>query len=215
MLDVHPPHEAVHGPRDFFLHLFTITIGLLIALGLENLVEWQHHRHLVHEAEASLYREIQSNDQGLPGVIADIHKQQDTLKQDLVVLNYIIKNGKAPKDGSTSISARIVSFDSVAWRTAQSTGALAYMPYAAAQQYSDIYYEQEQLDVAEQQAARDAVLSLGPLADADDNNPDPFAGRAAVIKDRVETLQAQLFFVEEMFKGLDGHYKKFLATYKE
>jgi hypothetical protein len=35
MLDVHPPHEKMHGFKDFLLHLLTITIGLLIALGLE------------------------------------------------------------------------------------------------------------------------------------------------------------------------------------
>jgi hypothetical protein len=45
MLDVHLPHEPIHGTRDFFLHLFTITIGLLIAIGLEAMVEAVHHRH--------------------------------------------------------------------------------------------------------------------------------------------------------------------------
>ena len=35
MLDVHPTHTW----RDFFLHLATITIGLLIAVGLEQTVE--------------------------------------------------------------------------------------------------------------------------------------------------------------------------------
>ena len=39
MLDVHPPHEKMHGFKDFLLHLFTITIGLLIALGLEGYAE--------------------------------------------------------------------------------------------------------------------------------------------------------------------------------
>ena len=34
MLDVHPPHEAAHGIRDFMIHLVTITIGLLIALAV-------------------------------------------------------------------------------------------------------------------------------------------------------------------------------------
>ena len=46
MLDVHPPHEKVHGFKDFLLHILTITIGLLIALSLEGCVEWRHHRHL-------------------------------------------------------------------------------------------------------------------------------------------------------------------------
>ena len=45
MLDVHPPHEKMHGFKDFLLHLLTITIGLLIALGLEGCVEhWKQTR---------------------------------------------------------------------------------------------------------------------------------------------------------------------------
>jgi hypothetical protein len=35
MLDVHAPHETVHSWRDSITHIATITIGLLIALGLE------------------------------------------------------------------------------------------------------------------------------------------------------------------------------------
>ena len=31
MLEVHPPEEKIPGVRDFLLHLFTITVGLLIA----------------------------------------------------------------------------------------------------------------------------------------------------------------------------------------
>jgi hypothetical protein len=34
MLDVHPPHTAVHGWRDFFIHIVTIVSGLL-AISLE------------------------------------------------------------------------------------------------------------------------------------------------------------------------------------
>ena len=35
MLAVHPPHQQVHGLRDFLVHLSTITMGLLIALAVE------------------------------------------------------------------------------------------------------------------------------------------------------------------------------------
>ena len=44
MLDVHPPHSPTHTWKDFFLHLATIVIGLLIAVGLEQTVELFHHR---------------------------------------------------------------------------------------------------------------------------------------------------------------------------
>ncbi|MDE1161858.1 MAG: hypothetical protein PW792_07915 [Acidobacteriaceae bacterium] len=49
MLDVHPPEHAVHSWRDFFIHIATIVVGLIIAVGLEQTVEWFHHRHQRHE----------------------------------------------------------------------------------------------------------------------------------------------------------------------
>lgn len=49
MLDVHPPEHAAHSWRDFFIHIATIVVGLLIAIGLEQSVEWMHERHVRHE----------------------------------------------------------------------------------------------------------------------------------------------------------------------
>jgi hypothetical protein len=49
MLDVHPPEHAAHTWRDFFIHIATIVLGLLIAIGLEQSVEWLHERHVRHE----------------------------------------------------------------------------------------------------------------------------------------------------------------------
>ena len=100
VLDVHPPHEPVHGWRDFFIHLATITIGLLIALGLEGSVEWMHHRHLVHEAQASLRNEIASNESNISGVLASIQKQESTLKQDVIVLDQRIEHPKEENHAS-------------------------------------------------------------------------------------------------------------------
>ena len=62
MLDVHAPHESIHGWRDFFIHLATITIGLLIALGLEATVEWMHHRHGGQQTARGAGRELHENE---------------------------------------------------------------------------------------------------------------------------------------------------------
>ena len=61
MLDVHPPHEKMHGFKDFLLHLFTITIGLLIALGLEGYAEHWKQRELKKDADTKLRQEIRDN----------------------------------------------------------------------------------------------------------------------------------------------------------
>jgi hypothetical protein len=49
MLEVHPPQHAAHSWRDFFIHIATIVIGLLIAIGLEQTVEHFHQRHQLQE----------------------------------------------------------------------------------------------------------------------------------------------------------------------
>ena len=54
MLDVHPPHHAANTWRDFLIHIATIVIGLLIAVGLEQTVEAIHHRHQRHQLVESL-----------------------------------------------------------------------------------------------------------------------------------------------------------------
>jgi hypothetical protein len=54
MLDVHPPHEAIQTRKGFVLHIATITIGLLIAIGLEQTVGYFHHRSVVRDTREAL-----------------------------------------------------------------------------------------------------------------------------------------------------------------
>lgn len=61
MLDVHAPHEPINSWKGFVLHIATIVIGLLIAVGLEQTVEYFHHRHEVREARDALAAEHGEN----------------------------------------------------------------------------------------------------------------------------------------------------------
>ena len=213
MIDVHSPHEPVLSWRDFLVHLITITIGLLIALSLEGFVEWQHHRHLVQDAEASLQAEIENNAKDMTSTFDDLHKQQSVLKQDLVVLSGIQKTHNA-HGTSLSVTFGIHGFEDVGWKTAQSTGAFSYMPYDRAQEYSDIYENQTKLQESEQQAARDAVVALAPFYGGDaKSGPDFSSDSVKAMEEKIEILQGQLLLVDGFMKGLDGGYKKFLAAH--
>jgi hypothetical protein len=57
MLDVHPAHHAASTWRDFFIHMATIVLGLLIAIGLEQTVEYFHRQHQRHQLEEDLRAE--------------------------------------------------------------------------------------------------------------------------------------------------------------
>ncbi len=71
-MDVDGPHRPIESVRDFFVHLFTITIGILIALAMEAVV--LHHREhaIVREAEKSLDAEIDNN-------VGRVHKHRAQL----------------------------------------------------------------------------------------------------------------------------------------
>jgi hypothetical protein len=73
MLDVHPAHHAATTWRDFFIHIITIVIGLLIAVALEQTVEFFHHRHQRHQLQEDLHNEAEQNLQ----VIARDLRMQD------------------------------------------------------------------------------------------------------------------------------------------
>ena len=213
MIDVHSPHEPVQGWRDILLHLLIITIGLFIALSLEGLVEWHHHRSLVHEAELSLHGEIVGNAKGVDRLAADIRKQQDTLRHDDLVLDEIIRTGKPPAHDQMSIEFHLTGFDDVSWKTAQQTGALAYMKYSAAQEYSSIYSTQDEVSAAAHVAVRDAILSLAPFMDPKQDKGAPNAATAAVVHDHIDVLQGQLLLLQSFVQGLDGEYKNFLKAH--
>jgi hypothetical protein len=57
VIDVHAPHGGMHTWKDFWIHLGTITLGLLIAISLEQTVVWMHERHERHQLEADLREE--------------------------------------------------------------------------------------------------------------------------------------------------------------
>jgi hypothetical protein len=138
MLDVHAPHESPHSWRDFATHLVIVTIGLFIALMMEAGVEWLHHRHVVAEARANIRQEIEDD---------HIAAQHDLvmLQKNVQLERTNIKNIRGlqadPKHfhGTVNNTMSFDSMDDAAWRTARDTGALAYMPYAEVQRYSDLY----------------------------------------------------------------------------
>ena len=192
MLDVHPPEHGIHGTRDFLLHLFTITIGLLIALGLEAGVEAVHHRHQREEAETLVRREIQNNlnklQDGAPQAIAELHQMSRVL-QTLEARAQSQPGALNEKD----FIFHEAPIQDAAWRTAASTGALTLMNYAEVERFSDAYKEQALLQTMEEQALDD-YLELVPILA---NN-----GKEGVVSP--ETASAAIPFARRVVAHLSG-----------
>lgn len=142
MIDIHPPHQAAHSWRDILVHLATITVGLFIALSLEGCVEWQHHRHLVHEARENIRSEMQDNQKELKGALDVIHKEQAQVKSDIEAL---IKLKQNPEAHGLSVNLRFSNsgLANASWNTAHETGAFSFMGYPEVKKYAEVYDTQK------------------------------------------------------------------------
>jgi hypothetical protein len=61
MQEVHAPHRSIHTWKDFLVHIAAIALGLLMALCLEKMVEYVHHRHQSEIIESQMRTVFQSN----------------------------------------------------------------------------------------------------------------------------------------------------------
>jgi hypothetical protein len=210
MLDVHAPHEKIHGFWDFSLHLFTITIGLLIALSLEGAVEWHHHRTLVRDAEAAMHGEIEENLAGLPAIRQKEKDLSKTLDQDTAALDILRHDPKATPHMAMGFS--FVQLDDLAWRTAQTTGAVSYMPYKDAEQFSDIYWAQDGVNKAQQQLVEESIEAVAPLGDLFSKHQmspqqiDAMTSHIGVLRMRLRFLDSYLDTLEKLYRDYQAQH---------
>ena len=142
MLDVHPPHQAAHTWKDFFIHIATIVIGLLIAIGLEQTVEYFHHRKEVRETREALKLELERNRRAYAVSITEFNRQSAALTNNLLVLDYIAHHPRATRAELPGIlvwHAVRTGFADSAWKSAQQSNVTALMPQDEVRSISSLY----------------------------------------------------------------------------
>jgi len=102
-MDIHPVHGPVNSVKDFFVHLAIITIGILIALSLEGLLEWAHHKTLVHEARENILTEVRKNKESIDNELAELKKREDELNHIVAVAYQLETAPNSFKSGSMGI----------------------------------------------------------------------------------------------------------------
>ena len=163
-VEVHP-HDSIHSFRDFLLQLVTITAGVLIALSLEGLLEWNHYRILVREARDTIALEIADNRKEVDIALAGLDERKKNLETALQLANELL-NAKKSDVHEIKLESNIAELGASSWQSAERTGALGHMDYAEVQRYSRIYalqdlYADHQRRSLERLAAALAILSNG------------------------------------------------------
>jgi hypothetical protein len=202
MLDVHAPERGIGGFRDFAIHLLTITIGLLIALALENAAEALHHRHDRKEAEALIRQEIASNRDDIKQGEAQFKTEMDGMNRVMQTLE-AMSQGQPGKLQESDFLFHQAPIQDSAWRTASTTGVVNYMPYEEVQRFSDAYKEQDQLEAIEKQTLDDYLQLIPVLSHHEGKYTPELAKQALPLAQHVVAHLYGMYYIGE---GTVGSY---------
>jgi hypothetical protein len=149
MLDVHIPHET-HTWKDFWIHLGTITVGLLIAIGLEQGIEKLHHLREGYQLTADLQNEAKLNRDR-------IEYNETVLDKEMAWLLRLRRDVTALREGSSRNSfvypeqleiyptnpnrsqARLPAV--TVWASAKESDLIQLLPTDRARNYNEVYRE--------------------------------------------------------------------------
>jgi hypothetical protein len=197
MLDVHPPHHPTHTWRDFFIHIATIVVGLIIAVGLEQLVEAIHRHHERVDLRASLHRELEqiAFDSGNANADCDVHTAW--LNQIEASIESSVQTGQPILAFPPPPAGKADDREDPFYRAAKSSGRLDLLDEEEIADFGEVDTLIEQSAI-NSQAIRSSYSELvvaehklqHPLVRASATAPSPSStGDLALLQDRVLRLQ--------------------------
>ena len=143
-MEVHPPEHPIHTWRDFFIHIATIVVGLLIAIGLEQTVEAVHRHGELRETRESLRNELEENRKFYDNDVNFYRAVREELEHDLTSLRYIQLHRGARLDDlpyALSFAQRYNPFSQTAWTTAGVDGGRPLLTRAELGSSDELYWE--------------------------------------------------------------------------
>lgn len=170
-MEVHAPHGPVNSWKEAIVHILIVTVGILIALGLDGLRETIHEHYLVQDARGSFRAELESNRENLLGEMSGVKELNGELASIIADLPALQQHPDQLPGRLKKVHYPHYFFLDTAWDAALSTGALAHMStndvilLGAASKSGEIYSGYED--------RTDAIgLELGAYADSARLNPE-------------------------------------------
>jgi hypothetical protein len=130
--------------------------------------------------------EIRKNSSNVADALKDIDQEQQKLKDDLAKVRKVQLNPSDPSSRNLNldISFNTTGLEDTGWRTAQVTGALAFMPYAESERYTSIYRVGEEFLKNQDQLSEDESRTLGIIQKF-------HIGEGSLTKDAADALAEQ------------------------
>jgi hypothetical protein len=166
MLDVHAPHDTIHTWKAFFIHIATIVIGLLIAIALEQTVEYLHHRRQATEMADKLLAESLANRRVVEFDVTNCDQAINAIDQDMRILENMKVFGEHATTTLNPIPTTITYYPSdSAWLTIKDSALLPIVDKTLVRNYWAVDAVQQSIVFASQESWNgrvqlDALLNM-------------------------------------------------------
>jgi hypothetical protein len=171
---VHAPQQGIHTWRDFIVHIAVITIGLLLAIGLQQIVEAVHHRSERAHLEEQMHETFVANEQ----LIADNLKKLERLQGYLADLRSTVSgriDGRSPPPAPAELDPRNISYvpppSLSAYEAAKANGTVALLSFDTIRLYDRVGISIGIMQ-ADHQRFLGAMVDLQSFAERFDSTPD-------------------------------------------
>jgi hypothetical protein len=216
MLDVHAPHETSHTWKGFLIQIATIVVGLCIAVGIQQTVEFVHNHYQLAEMRRALRLEREDNYKMLNANTTSWRWGTAELQNNLLVFQYLQQHPGTPQEKLPGVlfwGTSSYPFASAVWDAAHQSGATALLPRDEIEMNSSLYFVLQKINDLQFETAR-AVKQAEryDLSDADPSRLTP-TQIATEIELTEEALTVQ-FLRGVVLLNLSQAFPDFPATLK-
>ena len=187
-MDIHAPEGPARSLKEFAIHILIVTIGILIALGLEGIRETVHEHHLIAETRATFQDELGADRRNLVKETANVEDRGSKLDSILRELPQLVTNPAELQRRVDGLHPAFYYFRGTSWGAAGSSGVLAYMHPEETNRFADAYFSIESY----QFISRQAVLDWASVKSFFDSRRSFTAQDVVEGEQRLRTLQWDL-----------------------
>jgi hypothetical protein len=137
-MEIHAPHGPTNSFKDFLIHIVIVTVGILIALGLEGIREVVHEHHVVSDARENFRAELEANRDHLDRELKHDSEMLANIDQIIADLPQLRKNPAELRARVAKVYPSGYFFSSSRWESALSTGALGHMSVDEVNGYAEV-----------------------------------------------------------------------------
>ena len=135
-MDIHPHRGGLRSWKEFLVDLSMVVLGILIALGIEQIRTHFHDRRLADDARANFAAEIR-----LERIAVTDHRA--ALRKVSARIDGYFAAGAPASDTLNDLFLQWQFLPTGAWSTAEATQAFSFMRYDEVQLYSNLHALQE------------------------------------------------------------------------